>query len=159
MATPDYIRDLRAHVGHRLLPLPGVSAVVFDDEGRLLLGRRSDTGDWALIGGIGEPGEQPADTAVREVFEETAVRCVPERVLLVENLQPTRFANGDECEFMDISFRCRAVGGEARVNDDESLEVGWFALDALPQLNEFARLRIKLAQEDVPTWFAPVTQL
>ena len=46
---------------------------------------------------------------------------------------------------MDITFRCRAVGGEARVNDDESLEVGWFAVDALPELNEFALLRIKQA--------------
>ena len=46
---------------------------------------------------------------------------------------------------MDITFRCRAVGGEARVNDDESLEVGWFAVDALPELNEFALFRIKQA--------------
>ena len=40
--------------------LPGVSAVVFDDEGRVLLGRRADTGKWSVIGGIPEPGEQPA---------------------------------------------------------------------------------------------------
>ena len=37
------------------------------------------------------------------------------------------------------------VGGEARVNDDESLEVGWFAPEALPELDEYNRERITLA--------------
>ncbi|MFD9691906.1 hypothetical protein ACFWXO_39795, partial [Kitasatospora sp. NPDC059088] len=35
-----------------------------------------------------------------------------------------------------LTFRCRAVGGEARVNDDESLEVGWFGLDELPPIGD-----------------------
>lgn len=154
MATPDFIRDLRRSAGHQLLYLPGVSAVVFDSEGRVLLGRRADTGTWSVIGGIPEPGEQPADCAVREVQEETNVRCVPERVVLVCGRQkPVTYPNGDVCQFMDITFRCRAVSDDARVNDDESLEVGWFALDALPPLREYALFRIKQAMEDGPTWF------
>ncbi|MDT0310168.1 NUDIX domain-containing protein [Streptomyces sp. DSM 44917] len=155
MATPGFIRELRGAIGHDLLFLPGVSAVVLDDGGRVLLGRRADDGRWSLIGGIPEPGEQPADTAVREVFEETAVHCVPERVLLVQTLEPVRYPNGDNCQYLDICLRCRAVGGEARVNDDESLDVGWFAPDALPPLREFALTRIALATADRPTWFAP----
>ncbi|MEV7499297.1 NUDIX domain-containing protein [Streptomyces sp. NPDC093018] len=157
MATPDFIRTLRASAGHQLLWLPGVTAIVFDDAGRVLLGRRTDTRKWSVIGGIPEPGEQPADCAVREVFEETAVRCLPERVVLVQALQPVRYGNGDVCQYMDITFRCRAVGGEARVNDDESLDVGWFAVDALPELNEFALTRIKRAMAEEPTWFEPAT--
>ncbi|MET9503362.1 NUDIX domain-containing protein [Streptomyces sp. NPDC006259] len=153
MATPDFIRELRTTAGHQLLWLPGVTALVFDDEGRVLLGRRSDTRKWAVIGGIPDPGEQPAACAVREVFEETAVRCEVERVVLVQALEPVRYDNGDVCQYMDITFRCRAVGGEARVNDDESLEVGWFAVDALPDLGEFALFRIKQALSDEPTWF------
>ncbi|MFD0056226.1 NUDIX hydrolase [Streptomyces sp. NPDC005047] len=155
MATPDFIRDLRATAGQQLLWLPGVTAVVFDDEGRVLLGRRSDNGRWSLIGGIPEPGEQPAACAMREVEEETAVRCVVERMVVVQALSPVTYDNGDVCQFMDVTFRCRAVGGEARVNDDESLEVGWFAVDALPELGEFGQLRIKQALSDAPTWFDP----
>ncbi|MGY0022039.1 NUDIX hydrolase [Streptomyces sp. cg35] len=158
MATPDFIRDIRATAGHQLLYLPGVSAVVFDDEGRVLLGRRSDTGHWAVPAGIAEPGEQPADVATREVEEETGVECVAERVVLVQALKPITYPNGDQCQFMDITFRCRATGGEARVNDDESLEVGWFALDALPQLSEHAVFRIKQAQSEGPTWFETMTE-
>ncbi|MDG9718393.1 NUDIX domain-containing protein [Streptomyces sp. DH24] len=159
MATPEFIRSLRASAGQQLLWLPGVTAIVFDDAGRVLLGRRSDNGKWSLIGGIPEPGEQPAACAVREVHEETAVHCVAERVVLVQALEPVTYPNGDVCQYMDITFRCRAVGGEARVNDDESLDVGWFEVDALPQLNEFALHRIKQALSDTPTWFDPTTLL
>ncbi|MGI5400688.1 NUDIX hydrolase [Streptomyces sp. CA-135486] len=159
MPTPDFIRELRATAGHQLLFLPGVSAVVFDDEGRVLLGRRADTGKWSIIGGIPEPGEQPAVAAMREVYEETAVRCVADRVVLVQALRkPVTYPNGDRCQYMDITFRCRAVGGEARVNDDESLEVGWFPADALPELKEFALFRIKQALTEGPAWFQPTTE-
>ncbi|MGW0548893.1 NUDIX hydrolase [Streptomyces sp. Wb2n-11] len=158
MATPEFIRELRATAGHQLLFLPGVSAIVFDEAGRVLLGRRTDTGKWSVIGGIPDPGEQPAVTAVREVYEETAVECVAERVVLVQALKPVEYPNGDRCQYMDITFRCRAVGGEARVNDDESLDVAWFPVDALPDLSEFSLLRIKQAVTDEPTWFEPTTQ-
>ncbi|MER6304881.1 NUDIX domain-containing protein [Streptomyces sp. NPDC001657] len=153
MATPEFIRDLRSSIGRQLLWLPGVSAVVFDDDGRVLLGRRADTGGWSVIGGIPEPGEQPAETAVREVYEETAVRVVPEGVVLVETMPPTEYPNGDICQFMDVTLRCRAVGGQARVNDDESLEVGWFTMDALPELDAYALTRIRRAVAAGPTWF------
>ncbi|MGW3492952.1 NUDIX hydrolase [Streptomyces sp. NPDC001020] len=155
MATPEFIQALRASAGQQLLWLPGVTAIVFDEDDRVLLGRRADTRRWSVIGGIPDPGEQPAACAVREVYEETAVQCVVERVVLVQALSPVRYANGDVCQYMDITFRCRAVGGEARVNDDESLEVGWFAVDALPELNEFGMFRIKQALMDAPTWFDP----
>ncbi|MGW0968767.1 NUDIX hydrolase [Streptomyces sp. NPDC002516] len=157
MATPDFIRTIRAFAGHQLLWLPGVSAVVFDDEGRILLGQRSDSHKWALISGIPEPGEQPAACAVREVYEETAVRIEVERVVMIQAGGQVTFANGDVCQFMDTTLRCRAVGGEARVNDDESLQVGWFAVDALPKLDDYALVRIKQALLDEPTWFQPTT--
>ncbi|MFI1972343.1 NUDIX hydrolase [Streptomyces cinnamoneus] len=158
MPIPDYIRDLRAFAGHQLLWTPGVSAIVLDDEGRVLLGRRADTGQWSIIGGIPEPGEQPAAAIVREVHEETAVHCVPEKVLLVEALKPITYPNGDVCQFMDICFLCRAVGGEAKVNDDESLEVGWFDADALPPMEDFAVTRVKQAAAGGPTWFEGIGQ-
>ncbi|MEV6598313.1 NUDIX domain-containing protein [Actinoplanes sp. NPDC051346] len=154
MPISPYLKDLRAVVGPRLLFLPGVTAVVFDDEGRVLLGRRADDGQWALIAGVMDPGEQPAETVVREVFEETAVHVVPERVTSVLTQPPNTYPNGDETEYVDIAFRCRAVGGEARVNDDESLEVGWFAPADLPPIAELTRLRIECATApEEAAWF------
>jgi 8-oxo-dGTP pyrophosphatase MutT (NUDIX family) len=153
MPISPYIQDLRKDVGHGLLLLPGVTAVVFDDAGRLLLGERADNGRWALIAGVMDPGEQPAETIVREVYEETAVHVVPERVTSVLTQPPIVYPNGDRCEYVDITFRCRAVGGEARVNDDESLAVGWFELDDLPPLSDLVRHRIECALRP-DTWFA-----
>ncbi|MCH0540833.1 NUDIX domain-containing protein [Streptomyces sp. MUM 203J] len=155
MATPDFIKAVRAKAGNRLLFLPGVTAVVYDDRERVLLVRRSDNGRWTLVGGIPDPGEQPAAAVVREVLEETAVRCEALRVVLVETEpEPVVYPNGDRCQYMNITFRCRATGGEARVNDDESSEVGWFPPDALPPLSGLDRHRIDRSRTDAPTWFA-----
>lgn len=114
--------------------LPGVTAVVLDADERVLLGRRTDTGRWALISGIVEPGEQPAHAIVREILEETGVDARVERLSSVWSTEPTVIPrNGDRVQFLDLTFRCRYVGGEARVADDESSAVGWFALDDLPE--------------------------
>ena len=132
MPIPEFVRELRTAVGQSPLWMSGVTAVVLDEDGRVLLGRRSDTGRWALITGIIDPGEQPADAAVRECEEETGVKVVPERLTGVSVSDPIVHVNGDRAQYLELTFLCRAVGGEARVNDDESLEVGWFARDALP---------------------------
>jgi 8-oxo-dGTP pyrophosphatase MutT (NUDIX family) len=155
MAIPQFIQDIRAKAGDTLLFLPGVVMVVFDDQGRILLNRRADTGRWALISGIPDPGEQPAQAAVREIEEETGVSAVVERVLSVFTNEPVVYPNGDHAQYIDIVLQCRAVGGRARVNDDESLDVRWFAPDELPPLGPIARSRIDLARADRPTWFVP----
>ena len=157
MPTPDFIREIRATAGHQLLWLPGVSAVVFDDEGRVLLGQRADNHRWALISGIPDPGEQPAAAIVSEVQEETGVRVAVERLVAVRSGRQVTFPNSDVCQFMDICFRCRAIGGEARVNDDESLAVGWFTLDELPEMTDYHHFRIKQALTDEPTGFEPMS--
>ncbi len=136
MPTPEFILELRKKIGHDLLWLPGVTAVVFDRMGRVLLVRRSDNGRWALVTGCLEPGEQPAAGAIREVLEETGVEIEVERVLRIEAMQAGTCANGDRVQFMDTALLCRAVTFDARVSDDESTAVGWFGLDEMPALSE-----------------------
>jgi len=132
MPTPQFVLDLRASIGHRPLPLPSVTAVVIDDADRVLLVQRADNGRWALVTGCLEPGEQPAAGAAREVEEETGVLVAAERIISVSALPLTACPNGDEVYWLDVTFRCRVVGGEARVNDDESVDVGWYQLGDLP---------------------------
>jgi ADP-ribose pyrophosphatase YjhB (NUDIX family) len=129
---PQFILDLRARVGNDALWLPGVTAVVLDDDGQVLLVRRADNDLWTLVTGCLEPGEQPAVGAVREVAEETEVLAVAERIVSVSALPLVVYGNGDQAHYLDVAFRCRAVSGTARVNDDESVDVGWFRLDELP---------------------------
>jgi 8-oxo-dGTP diphosphatase len=154
MPIPPYLRDLRRHVGHAMVMVPSVSAVVRDDAGRMLLGRRSDTREWSLLAGIVDPGEQPADAIVREVREESAVDVRVDGVAGVA-LHPMTYPNGDECQFLNVWFRCTAVGGDARVNDGELLEVHWFPVEDMPDLDDWARLRIDTAcSGDPAAWYA-----
>ena len=155
MPTPDFILALRRKIGHDLIWLPGVTAVVLDDVGSVLLNRRVDSGAWAPICGIVEPGEQPADCAAREVLEETGVSVEVQRLASVASRAPSSGANGDRAQFLDLTFRCAYRGGDPRVADDESLDVSWFRLDALPALAEHHLWRIQRATAlDEPTWFA-----
>ncbi len=134
MPTPEFVVALREKIGHDPLWLPGVGGVVLDGDGRVLLGQRADNGRWAIITGMVDPGEQPAVALRREVEEETGVVVEVEYLLATGVDGPITFPNGDVCTFLTLDFRCRWVSGTARVNDDESLDVRWFPLDALPPL-------------------------
>ncbi|BCJ48058.1 NUDIX hydrolase [Actinoplanes ianthinogenes] len=155
MPVPEFVVALRSTIGHAPLPLSGVIAVVLDEGDRVLLVRRSDSGEWALPTGCLEPGEQPADGALREVFEETGVRVRVERLLSVEALDLSVAPNGDQVYWLAIGLRCRLVEGEARVNDDESVEVGWFAANAMPPLPAHQERCLSLAvTDDAGPWIA-----
>ena len=145
MATPQFVLDLREKVGHDLLWLSTAMGAVFDDDGRVLLGRRADVGVLTLPGGIVDPAEQPADAAVREVFEETGVVALPETLTSVGVSPPLTYPNGDQVQYLEYCFRCRAAGGQARVNDGELSEVEWHALDRLPVLGPVTRRLLSTA--------------
>lgn len=132
--TPDFVLALREQVGHALLWMPGVTAVVVRD-GEVLLTRRADTGEWAPITGILDPGEQPAVGAAREALEECCVEIRVERLAAVRCTDVRTYPNGDRAVYLDLAFACAWVCGEAAVGDDENLEVGWWPLAALPPMD------------------------
>jgi len=115
------------------------------------MARRADTGAWASVGGIIDPGEQPADAAEREVLEEAGIVVVAEHLAWVHALPPSVVANGDRVQYLDLVFRCRYVSGEAHAADEENLEARWFALDALPEVSGLQHARIREALRDEPT--------
>ncbi|TXK17156.1 NUDIX domain-containing protein [Homoserinibacter sp. GY 40078] len=146
MAIPDFILELRASIGTAPLWLSGTTAVVVDGD-RVLLIRRSDTGEWAPITGIIDPGEEPAVAAAREAAEEAGVRIEVERLASIAVTDPVVYANGDRAQYLDIAFRCRYLEGEPRPVDGEALEVAWFPVDALPPMREEFLGRIAHALE------------
>lgn len=148
MATPDFIIELRRHVGHAPLWLSGSSAVVLRPGPRtrqVLLVRRADTGAWTPICGIVEPGESPELTVVREAAEEAGVVVEVERLVRVGVSRPITYTNGDQCQFLDHDFVCRWVSGEPRVCDDESSEARFFDVDDLPPMSARHNARISVA--------------
>src|SRR5256885_17168514 len=73
MPMSEHLLRIREKVGHDLLILPSAAVAILDDQGRILLGLHSDRSLWVMHGGLIEPGEVPADGAVREVWEETGL--------------------------------------------------------------------------------------
>lgn len=134
MPIPEFVLSLRKRVGHELLFLPGVAAIVPDEQGRILCLRRSDTGRWSFPSGIVEPGENPSYTIVREIFEETGLRALPERLLSVFWGPRVHYANGDESEYTTTLFLCRIRDGTLEARDGEALELRFFPADQLPSI-------------------------
>lgn len=136
MAISPYLRSLRSHVGHGLLLVPAVAAVICDGQGGVLFQRRSDNGRWSLPAGAVEPGEAPGQAVVREVREETGLSVRPERVLGVFGGADcrVRYPNGDHVEYTVVLFGCRAVGGSLAPLDDETVELRYFSPSAMPAL-------------------------
>ena len=86
----------------------------------------------------------------------TAVVATVERLLSVTALDMITCPNGDLVHWYDTALRCRYVSGEARVNDDESVDVGWFEVDAVPELSPHQALCLKRAlAPDGDAWFEP----
>jgi ADP-ribose pyrophosphatase YjhB (NUDIX family) len=155
MPIPEFIVELRRHVGHAPLWLLGVTAIVIRD-GQVLLVKRSDNHAWTPVTGIVEPGEDPADCAVREVFEEAGVHATARRLAWVHVTRPIVHANGDHAQYLDHVFRMDWTGGEPFAADDESLEARWFRLSEMPTMSADLCRRIELAREDnlsAPTVF------
>ena len=156
MGVPDFVSRIRSKLGHDPLPLPGVTAVVFHVDGRLLLVRRADNRQWGLVTGCLEPPEQPATATVREVWEEAGVVAEVDSLLRVESMDLITYANRDQVYMLDLAFRCRALAGEPHVNDDESIDADWFDLDALPDIPPRHHACLTAALHPTgSSWFAP----
>lgn len=129
MPISDYLRGLREKVGADLLVVPSVTAVIFDDAGRMLMVEHADRGIWVLPGGAIDPGETPADALVREVWEETGLRAEPVALRGVFSGPDflVRYRNGDEVIYVMTVFECRVVGGRPRPDGVETLDVRYFS--------------------------------
>ncbi|HEY9263157.1 MAG TPA: NUDIX domain-containing protein [Microlunatus sp.] len=145
MAAPEFIRDLRARVGHDLLFLSAALSVVIVED-QVLLVRRSDTGEWIVPGGIVEPGEFAADVAERELLEEAGVVGVVERLLLMTTGEPMEYPNGDRCQYLLLIFECRYEGGVPTPDLEETTDVRWFDLHSLPAMPPPETRAVELAR-------------
>ncbi|MEN0068106.1 MAG: NUDIX domain-containing protein [Myxococcota bacterium] len=125
-----YMRQLRDRVGNALILIPGVAAVVHDDEGRVLVLRTTE-GFWSLPAGAIDPGESPREAVVRETQEESGLEVKPVELLDVLGGLPFRhrYRNGDEVEATICVFRCEIVGGALHCDGVETTEARWVTAD------------------------------
>lgn len=146
--VPDFIVEMREMIGHHPMWLPGVTAVITRDDGHLLMVKRADNGAWTPVTGIVDRGEEPAIAAAREALEETGVVVRVDRLCVVGVHPEVTYDNGDRASYLDLTFACTWLSGEARVGDDESTDVRWWPLSSLPPMSELMLGRIEAATSD-----------
>ena len=143
MPIPEFVVEIRQMIGHHEMWLPGVTAVVTRAATTMLLvaagrQRRVDAGHR-------HPGARRGarpSAAAREALEETGVVVTVDRLASTSVHPGVVHANGDRASYLDLTFACTYVSGEAHVADDESIDVRWFPRDALPEMAESMRQRI-----------------
>jgi ADP-ribose pyrophosphatase YjhB (NUDIX family) len=125
-------------------------AVIIEDD-QVLLSHWNENGrsGWSLPGGGIDPGEDPADAAVREIFEETGYHAVLDDLLGIDSHvvaaeQRTRVGAGP-LHAIRIVYRAHVVGGEL-TNEvgGSSDEAKWVPLVEVPQLRRVGLVDIGL---------------
>ena len=106
--------------------LVAVAALVFDQEGRILLFKHSYRKfEWGIPAGGLERREQPADAVVREFYEETGMQIQIEKLLTV--------VSAWEFNHITIVYLCKIIGGEFKASN-EVLEIKYFDVNDLPPM-------------------------
>lgn len=153
MPISPFVANLRNKIGTDLLALAGINAVVLNGLGEILLVHSREINQWMPIGGMIEPGEEPADAAVREVFEETSVHVKPVRLAAVFDGPDVTYTNGDRAHYLTIVFLCLVVSGEPHAHDDENHDARFFPIQNLPEMKPHHRKSIEAALADKPEAF------
>jgi len=134
MGIAPHIARLRAFVGHEQLLLPCVTVLPLDEGGRVLLAWQSGhTDGWGTVGGAVDPGESPAEAAVREAREEIGVEVRLGRLVDVlggPDYEVT-YPNGDRAAYVTAVYEADIVDGVPAPADGELSEVAWFTREEL----------------------------
>lgn len=118
----------------------GCSAAIFDGQGRVLLTKRRDNGQWCLPSGGAEPGESVAEACEREVFEETGLRVRVKRFVGVYSHpdQLTVYSEEDKFQIVALHFEADVLDGELGLSNETSA-FGYFTMEEMEGLDMLGR--------------------
>ena len=118
----------------------GCSAAIFDEQGRVLLTKRRDNGQWCLPSGGVEPGESVAEGCEREVFEETGLSVKVKRFIGVYSHpdQLTVYSETDKFQIIALHFEAEIISGELGLSDETS-DFGYFTTEEIEGLEMLGR--------------------
>ena len=132
----SYLGRVRSSVGDAdTLLFVGARGVVIDEQNRLLLIRRSDNNRWAIPAGAMELGESIEECAIRETWEETGLRATELAPFAFYTRYTYTNEYGHTYQQILMSFRISAWEGELVRQTEESVDAGFFPMDALPGPN------------------------
>jgi ADP-ribose pyrophosphatase YjhB (NUDIX family) len=118
----------------------GCSAAIFDKDGRILLTRRADNGQWCLPGGRMESGESAAEACEREVWEETGLNVRVKRLVGIYSHpdQLVVYPDGNKAHIVALHFEAEITGGTLGLSN-ETTAFGYYTLQELDGLEFLGR--------------------
>lgn len=130
----SYLGQLRKLVGNRTIISVGARAAILDEQGRVLLVRRSDNGMWVMPAGSIELNESILDCLKREVWEETGLEVLEATPIALYSEPCFNFttAFGDHYQMLSVVFCVNRWQGTLATATDETTHAQFFALDELP---------------------------
>lgn len=137
LAMSDYYKHLRQKIGTQLIFSPSVAAIIRNENGEIVFQRPSMNSDlWSLPAGAIELGETPTDAVRREVYEETGLHVLPDKLVGVFGGENFRFTypDGNQVEYLIFMFECIIENGELEAVDGESAELKYFPVSSIPKL-------------------------
>jgi ADP-ribose pyrophosphatase YjhB (NUDIX family) len=153
MQRIDHFNDPNAPRANTLVP--AASAIITNENGEILLHRRSDNNLWALPGGTMEIGESIRQTVIREAGEETGLEVQPQYIVGIysDPKHVIAYPDGEVRQEFSLCFACSIVGGEL-LTSSESFEIRFFSPQEIEHLNmhESTHVRIQhfLEHNQVP---------
>ncbi|MBN8293774.1 NUDIX domain-containing protein [Rhodobacter sp. NTK016B] len=130
--SESYLGQLRELVGDRVLIVVGVRVLIEDEAGRILILKRTDTGDWGLPAGALELDESLNNAIHREAWEEANARLGEVQVFgISSNPETERFTypNGHRIQNVSVLARARFIDGALATNDGEASDFRWVHAD------------------------------
>lgn len=130
----NYIAEMRKKVGKELVMTVGCGVLIENSDGKVLLQKRSDTGEWCVPGGALEPGETYVEAATREVREEVGVDVSGLRLfgLYSGDDRMIHYPNGDNVYSLSVIFITNCYTGIISDTDSEVLEHRFFSREEIP---------------------------
>lgn len=125
----EWMESVGEGVPGYVTPKVAVGAIVGNDDGKILLVKRRESGVWLYPTGWADVGYSPAEVAMKEVEEETGILAEPVQLLGVVDGMRMGFSRFG---MYMLLFHLRATGGELNGHPLETDGVGWFGADELP---------------------------
>lgn len=126
----EWLASVGEGVPGYVTPKTAVGAVVGNDDGEILLVQRAGSGVWLYPTGWADIGYSPSEVAVKEVHEETGIEAEPVALIGVFDGMRLGF---HQVPLYSLVFHCHMKGGELRGHPLETLDVGFFPRDRLPE--------------------------
>ena len=133
----SYLQNLRSIIGTRKVIHPGARIIMENEDGDILMVRRTDNGQWGLPAGSLEENEDIEACIRREVREETGLNLLHLEVIGISSRperESVQYPNGDQVQYFVVEFYSNRWEGQYFPDNHETDEVRFFSVDEMDRL-------------------------